>query len=96
MSSVLKFVDQLVKETSPADDVPRLEMQEGGRARLPVTAKQQELAQSLYGKDFKDFHPRILSFYYKGVSLLHHLLSHVYALDRTSYQTVYLLQPVHQ
>ncbi len=54
MSSVLKFVDQLVKETSPADDVPRLEMQEGGRARLPVTAKQQELAQSLYGKDFKD------------------------------------------
>jgi len=34
--------------------VPRLEMQEGGRARLPVTAKQQELAQSLYGKDFKD------------------------------------------
>lgn len=54
MSSVLRYVDQLVKETSPADDVPRLEMQEGGRARLPVTAKQQELAQSLYGKDFKD------------------------------------------
>ena len=50
----MRYVDQLVKETSPADDVPRLEMQEGGRARLPVTAKQQELAQSLYGKDFKD------------------------------------------
>ena len=31
MSSVLKFVDQLVQETSPADDFPRLEMQEGGR-----------------------------------------------------------------
>jgi len=31
MSSVLKFVEQLVQETSPADDFPRLEMQEGGR-----------------------------------------------------------------
>jgi hypothetical protein len=31
MSSVLRYVDQLVKETSPADDVPRLEMQDGGR-----------------------------------------------------------------
>jgi hypothetical protein len=30
MSSVLKFVEQLVQETSPADDFPRLEMQEGG------------------------------------------------------------------
>ena len=31
MSSVLKFVEQLVQETSPADDFPRLEMQDGGR-----------------------------------------------------------------
>ena len=31
MSSVLKFVDDLVEQTSPADDFPRLEMQEGGR-----------------------------------------------------------------
>jgi hypothetical protein len=58
MSSVLKFVEQLVQETSPADDFPRLEMQEGGAIkgspRLPVTAEQQELAQKLYGKDFKD------------------------------------------
>ena len=30
MSSVLKFVEQLVQETSPADDFPRLEMQSGG------------------------------------------------------------------
>ncbi len=58
MSSVLKFVEQLVQETSPADDFPRLEMQEGGAIRgaprLPVTAEQQELARRLYGKDFKD------------------------------------------
>ena len=32
MSSVLKFVEQLVQETSPADDFPRLEMQDGGAA----------------------------------------------------------------
>ena len=31
MSSVLKFVDDLVEQTSPADDAPRVEMQEGGR-----------------------------------------------------------------
>ncbi len=30
MSSVLKFVEQLVQETSPADDFTRLEMQKGG------------------------------------------------------------------
>ena len=30
MSSVLKFVDDLVEQTSPADDAPRVEMQEGG------------------------------------------------------------------
>jgi hypothetical protein len=34
MSSVLRYVDQLVKETSPADDVPRLEMQEGGAVEI--------------------------------------------------------------
>jgi hypothetical protein len=58
MSDAVKFVEQLVQETSPADDFPRLEMQEGGAIkgspRLPVTAEQQELAQKLYGKDFKD------------------------------------------
>ena len=58
MSSVLKFVDDLVEQTSPADDAPRVEMQEGGTIkgspRLSVTAEQQELAQKLYGKDFKD------------------------------------------
>ena len=31
MSEAVKFVEQLVQETSPADDFPRLEMQEGGR-----------------------------------------------------------------
>jgi len=30
MSDAVKFVEQLVQETSPADDFPRLEMQEGG------------------------------------------------------------------
>ena len=30
MSDVIKFVNQLVQETSPADDFPRLEMQGGG------------------------------------------------------------------
>ena len=30
MSGAVKFVEQLVQETSPADDFPRLEMQEGG------------------------------------------------------------------
>ena len=58
MSSVLKFVEQLVQETSPADDFPRLEMQEGGAIRgaprLPVTAEQQELARRLHGKDFNE------------------------------------------
>ena len=58
MSSVLKFVDDLVEQTSPADDAPRVEMQEGGTIkgspRLSVTAELQELAQKLYGKDFKD------------------------------------------
>ena len=52
MSSVLKFVDDLVEQTSPADDAPRVEMQEGGTIkgspRLSVTAEQQELAQKLY------------------------------------------------
>ena len=33
MSSVLKFVEQLVQETSPADDFPRLEMQKGGLSK---------------------------------------------------------------
>ena len=58
MSSVLKFVEQLVQETSPADDFPRLEMQEGGaikgRRKLPVTAEQQELARRVHGKDFNE------------------------------------------
>ena len=31
MSDAVKFVEQLVQETSPADDFPRLEMQSGGR-----------------------------------------------------------------
>ena len=58
MSSVLKFVDDLVEQTSPADDAPRIEMQEGGAIkgapRLPVTAELQELAQKLYGKNFSE------------------------------------------
>jgi hypothetical protein len=58
MSDVIRFVNQLVDETSPPEDAPRVEMQEGGAIkgspRLPVTAEQQELAQKLYGKDFKD------------------------------------------
>ena len=33
MSSVLKFVDDLVEQTSPADDAPRVEMQEGGLSK---------------------------------------------------------------
>ena len=39
MSSVLKFVEQLVQETSPADDFPRLEMQEGGRVSFDEILK---------------------------------------------------------
>ena len=34
MSDAVKFVEQLVQETSPADDFPRLEMQEGGLVEL--------------------------------------------------------------
>ena len=39
MSSILKFVDDLVEQTSPADDAPRVEMQEGGlsKVRRPIT-----------------------------------------------------------
>jgi len=43
MSDVIKFVNQLVDETSPPEDAPRLEMQEGGRPvdiarrRIPYT-----------------------------------------------------------
>ena len=58
MSDVIKFVNQLVDETSPPEDTPRVEMQEGGAIkgspRLPVTAEQQELAQKLYGKNFNE------------------------------------------
>ena len=39
MSSVLKFVEQLVQETSPADDFPRLEMQKGGRVSFDEILK---------------------------------------------------------
>ena len=34
MSDVIKFVNQLVDETSPPEDAPRLEMQEGGLVEL--------------------------------------------------------------
>jgi hypothetical protein len=56
MSSVLRYVDQLVKETSPADDVPRLEMQEGGTAKVvrPITAEEDRAARLMYNKSMKE------------------------------------------
>ena len=50
MSSVLKFVEQLVQETSPADDFPRLEMQDGGAA-IPE-AKRLEILKRFPEADF--------------------------------------------
>ena len=56
MSSVLKFVDDLVEQTSPADDAPRVEMQEGGLSKVlkPITAEEDKAAKLMYGKDMKE------------------------------------------
>ena len=54
MSSVLKFVEQLVQETSPADDFPRLEMQSGGRPTLVGQKKFYEDIRKAYNKLKKD------------------------------------------
>ena len=39
MSSVLKFVEQLVQETSPADDFPRIDFKVGGTVGSTPEAK---------------------------------------------------------
>jgi hypothetical protein len=56
MSSVLKFVDDLVEQTSPADDAPRVEMQEGGlsKVRRPITTEEDKAAKLMYGKSMKE------------------------------------------
>ena len=56
MSSVLKFVDDLVEQTSPADDAPRVEMQEGGLSKVlkPITAEEDKAAKLMYGKSMKE------------------------------------------
>ena len=54
MSDAVKFVEQLVQETSPADDFPRLEMQEGGRPTLVGQKKFYENIRKAYNNLKKD------------------------------------------
>lgn len=61
MSEAVKFVEQLVQETSPADDFPRLEMQSGGivdpvSGRL-ISKKELEFIKKFGMENYKKLNP---------------------------------------